>query len=246
VDRLAGRRYGVLVCDVNADPRFTATTLLLPLLPLMAAGAPLVLTLKLPKRGHASVAAIGAAHAARALGGWLEGFELRHLLANTSNERTLLAYRRRDDDAALPLPPAQITVAVAVIPAEEEVPAAEHAGGAGGSSKHGCRRRGRAGASSTAKPSSSSSSPSSSPSPSPPSSSVYDAEEAWRARLGALARWHGARGRMPLAEGRTKEERELGLWVRTGLPCAIPPRPPPPHTGYGWALHKCDATARTA
>jgi hypothetical protein len=244
VDRLAGRRYGVLVCDVNADPRFTATTLLLPLLPLMAAGAPLVLTLKLPKRGHASVAAIGAAHAARALGGWLEGFELRHLLANTSNERTLLAYRRRDDDAALPLPPAQITVAVAVIPAEEEVPAAEHAGGAGGSSKHGCRRRGRAGASSTAKPSSSS--PSSSPSPSPPSSSVYDAEEAWRARLGALARWHGARGRMPLAEGRTKEERELGLWVRTGLPCAIPPRPPPPHTGYGWALHKCDATARTA
>eukprot|EP01047_Picozoa_sp_COSAG01_P025498 COSAG01_NODE_1613_length_9731_cov_11.760590_9_plen_229_part_00 len=228
----------MLVCDVNADPRFTATTLLLPLVPLMAAGAPLVLTLKLPKRGHASVAAIGAAHAARALGGWLEGFELRHLLANTSNERTLLAYRRTDDDAALPLPPAQITVAVAVIPAEEEAAAEQHAGGAGGSSKRGCRRRGGAGASSTAKPSSSSSSPSS---PSPPPSSVYDAEEEWRARLGALARWHGARGRMPLAEGRTKEERELGLWVRT--------RPAWRHRhtpAVAGALHKCDATARTA
>ena len=89
----AAAQFGVLVCDVNANARFIAQKLLLPLAPMLAMGAPLVLTLKLPKRATAATAVGSARTAEQLLGRWFERFEVMHLLGNTNQERTLIAFR---------------------------------------------------------------------------------------------------------------------------------------------------------
>ena len=84
----------LLVCDCNMDAIIVCQELLLPLAPLLAPGAGLVLTLKLPRRcSNHRVGAI-AADCARLLAPAFDGARTEHLFANTGNERTLLARRR--------------------------------------------------------------------------------------------------------------------------------------------------------
>ena len=88
------------VCDVNMDATLACKELLLPLAPLLAPRAGLVLTIKLPRRCSDHRVALLAADCAAMLGPAFEGFRLEHLFANTGNERTLLARRRGGEGGA--------------------------------------------------------------------------------------------------------------------------------------------------
>jgi hypothetical protein len=96
--------YDVLVADLNADPRDCARWIS-PLFSLMRPGAVLVLTMKLPYASVDSEMAHGQpiiqAAADMLSFGW-SGFHCRWLTANTVNERTLFAFRRKSPVGAPP------------------------------------------------------------------------------------------------------------------------------------------------
>ncbi|KAJ1484097.1 hypothetical protein T484DRAFT_1948554 [Baffinella frigidus] len=85
----------LMVCDCNNDSRDTARDLVLPLAHLCSPGAPLIFTVKLPRR--ASKGAV-AGHRVQAcidiLSESFEGFQSEWLFANSALERTIIAYRR--------------------------------------------------------------------------------------------------------------------------------------------------------
>ena len=82
------------VCDANLDAPLVCRALLLPMAPLLAPGAGLVLTLKLPRRCSAARVAAIAADCELLLRPAFEAVRVEHLFANTGNERTLLARRK--------------------------------------------------------------------------------------------------------------------------------------------------------
>ena len=92
-----GVREGVcdlVVCDANLDALLICRELLMPMAPLLAPGAGLVLTLKLPRRCSAGRVAAIASDCEVLLRPAFEAVRVEHLFANTGNERTLLARRR--------------------------------------------------------------------------------------------------------------------------------------------------------
>jgi len=84
----------LVVCDANLDALLICRALLMPMAPLLAPGAGLVLTLKLPRRCSAGRVAAIASDCEVLLRPAFEGVRVEHLFANTGNERTLLARRR--------------------------------------------------------------------------------------------------------------------------------------------------------
>jgi len=91
--RLQGQQFSMLVCDVNKDLRMILNDMLLPMLPLLAIGAPLVLTMKMPKRGKTNAMSEALKHARIVLAG-CEQLEIHHFLGNTAHERTLVGIWR--------------------------------------------------------------------------------------------------------------------------------------------------------
>jgi hypothetical protein len=82
----------VVVCDVNAHPK-QAASMLGPVLPLLAPGGLLILTLKLFGKGREGKAAYRDV-VAELLGEGLEPGQLLWLLNNTQFERTYVARKR--------------------------------------------------------------------------------------------------------------------------------------------------------
>ena len=89
----------LVVCDANLDALLTCRALLMPMAPLLAPGAGLVLTLKLPRRCSAGRVAAIASDCEVLLRPAFEAVRVEHLFANTGNERTLLAHRRAQQAA---------------------------------------------------------------------------------------------------------------------------------------------------
>ena len=106
LDAQHGVRQGscdLVVCDANLDALLICRELLLPIAPLLAPRAGLVLTLKLPRRCSAGRVAAIASDCEVLLRPAFEAVRVEHLFANTGNERTLLA-RRRVSGSAPPAP----------------------------------------------------------------------------------------------------------------------------------------------
>lgn len=168
-DAVDGPGYGALVCDVNAKASMIARTMLLPLAELLAPGAPLVLTLKLMKRATPAAAEASARAAEEALAGLFERFELVHLLGNTPQERTLIAFR------------SQLVVAASALSVPKQ-------------RKDGIEWK------------------------------AFDVETAWNAQCTRLIEWVAGAGRLPLANARDRDERQLGKWVTKQRKLRIAPR----------------------
>lgn len=85
------RSFKVVTCDMNFDGRGTAA-IVSQVTPLLAVGALLILTIKLPKRTTEKQVALQTAGAVSVLeqAGFID-FEVLHLLANTRCERTVFA-----------------------------------------------------------------------------------------------------------------------------------------------------------
>ena len=85
----------LLVCDVNRDPRDTAKEMLLPLAEKLVPHAPLIFTLKLPKRMPEHGVAKWGNDVEDILGVEFEHFKLVWLFGNTHNERTLICFKKQ-------------------------------------------------------------------------------------------------------------------------------------------------------
>ena len=86
-------RFVLCTCDVNCPaPEFAKV--LAESAPMLADGAVLLFTIKLPKRHSASYIEICEQHCHEALEAGFERFQTHHLFGNSSHELTLVAWRR--------------------------------------------------------------------------------------------------------------------------------------------------------
>ena len=90
-------KCSMIVCDVNTPIQFAINKLILPLIQFLNVGAPIVLTLKLPKRhgkdSTRNIAIKVTKFAKEALKLYFNDIEIYHLLGNTVCERTLIGIR---------------------------------------------------------------------------------------------------------------------------------------------------------
>jgi 23S rRNA C2498 (ribose-2'-O)-methylase RlmM len=90
-------KCSMIVCDVNTPIKFAINELIFPLIPFLNVGAPIVLTLKLPKRygkdSSIKIATKDSDFARKKLKPYFKDIEIYHLLGNTACERTLIGVR---------------------------------------------------------------------------------------------------------------------------------------------------------